>query len=178
MRTIPPRPMKTDRLVLRPTRGADADRAFEIQTDWEVTRMLLLASFPPNQEEIRRWFVDHPREWLAGEAYRFAVEIEGTMVGVVDVGGIAEREGSLGYWFDRTAWGRGYAFEAARAVTGFALVDVGLSKLRAAHAHDNPASARVLAKLGFTPLDIVQRFSRSRCENILEHRYVLPSQRP
>jgi [ribosomal protein S5]-alanine N-acetyltransferase len=130
--------MKTGRLVLRPTRGSDADRAFEIQTDWEVTRMLRMASFPPDRQEIRRWFADHQREWLAGEAYRFAVELEGTMVGVVDVDGIAEREGTLGYWLDRAAWGRGYAFEAAYAVTRFAFVDVGLSKLKTGHAHDNP----------------------------------------
>jgi ribosomal-protein-alanine N-acetyltransferase len=170
---IPPRSLKTGRLILRPTRGSDADRAFEIQMDWEVTRMLRMASFPPDREEIRRWFADHQCEWLAGEAYRFAVELEGKMVGVVDVDEIAEREGSLGYWLDRAAWGRGYAFEAAHAVTRFALEDVGLSRLKAGHAHDNPASGRVLAKLGFSRLDTVQRFSRPRGENIMQHRYVL-----
>jgi RimJ/RimL family protein N-acetyltransferase len=170
--------MKTDRLVLRPTRGADADRAFEIQTDLEVTCMLLLASFPPSRQEIGQWFADHPRQWLAGEAYRFAVELEGAMVGVVDIDGIVKREGSLGYWLDRTAWGRGYAFEAARAVTDFAFGEAGLSKLRAEHAHDNPASGRILVRLGFTPLNVVQRFSRPRGENIMQRRYVLPSSRP
>jgi ribosomal-protein-alanine N-acetyltransferase len=169
--------MKTGRLVLRPTRGSHADRAFEIQTDWEVTRMLRMASFPPDRQEIRRWFTDHQREWLAGGAYRFAVELEGRMVGVVDVDGIAEREGSLGYWLDRAAWGRGYAFEAAHAVTRFAFEVVGLSKLKAGHAHDNPASGRVLTKLGFTLVDTVQRFSRPRGENIMQRRYVLTSLR-
>jgi [ribosomal protein S5]-alanine N-acetyltransferase len=102
MNTSPTRPrsMKTGRLVLRPTRGSDADRAFEIQTDWEVTRMLRMASFPPDRQEIRRWFADHECEWLAGEAFRFAVELEGRMVGVVDVDEIAEREGALGYWLE------------------------------------------------------------------------------
>jgi RimJ/RimL family protein N-acetyltransferase len=137
--------------------------------------MLRMASFPPDRQEIRRWFADHEREWLAGEAYRFAVELEGRMVGVVDLDGIAEREGSLGYWLDRAAWGRGYAFEAAHAVMRFAFEDVGLSQLRAGHAHDNPASGRVLARLGFSPLDTVQRFSRPRGENIMQRRYVLTS---
>jgi [ribosomal protein S5]-alanine N-acetyltransferase len=73
--------------------------------------------------------------------------------------------------------GRGYAFEVARAVTRFAFADVGLSQLRAGHAHDNPASGRVLAKLGFSPLDTVQRFSRPRGENIMQRRYVLTSLR-
>ena len=167
--------MKTDRLVLRPTRGLDADRALEIQSDWDVTRMLRMASFPPDREEIRRWFADHQREWLAGEAFRFAVELGGKMVGVVDVDGIVEREGTLGYWLDRAAWRRGYAFEAAHAVTRFAFGEVGLLRLKAGHADDNPASGRVLTKLGFSPLDTVQRFSRPRGENIMQRRYVLTS---
>jgi ribosomal-protein-alanine N-acetyltransferase len=169
---IPPHSLKTDRLLLRPTRVADADRAFEIQTDWEVTRMLSQAAYPPDRQEIERWFADHPREWEVGHAYRFAVILEEKMVGVVDIDGIGERKGTLGYWFDRAVWGHGYAFEAAQAVTHFASGDAGLLELKAGHAHDNPASGRILVKLGFRRLDIVERFSRPRNENISQCRYV------
>jgi ribosomal-protein-alanine N-acetyltransferase len=169
---IPPHSLNTDRLLLRPTNVADADRGFEIQTDWEVARMLSLASFPPDRQEIEGWFADHPRQWEAGHAYRFAVVLNGKMVGLVDIDGIGEREGSLGYWLDRAVWGHGYAFEAAQAVTRFAIEDVGLVKLKAGHAHDNPASGRILTKLGFNRLDIVERFSRPRNEYISQCRYI------
>lgn len=160
---------------MRPTHAADADRAVEIQADWEVARMLRMAPFPPDRQEIGRWFADHPREWSAGEAYRFAVEREARMIGMVDIDEIADRQGSLGYWFDRDSWGRGYACEAARAVTRFAFEEAGLLKLTSGHAHDNEASGRVLTKLGFIPLDTVPCFSRSRGENIMQHRYILTS---
>jgi RimJ/RimL family protein N-acetyltransferase len=137
--------------------------------------MLSLASFPPDRQEIGRWFADHAREWLAGEAYRFAVDLEGRMIGMADIDGITEREGTLGYWLDRAAWGRGYAFEAAHAVARFALEDVGLTRLKAGHADDNPASARILTKLGFTLIDTGQGFSRPRGENIARSRYKLTS---
>ena len=137
--------------------------------------MLRLASFPPDRHEIEKWFVYHQREWSAGEAYRFAVEHNGTMVGIVDIDEIAEGEGTLGYWLDRAVWGRGYAFEAAHAVTRFAFQVIGLSKLSSEHAVDNPASGRVLLKLGFAPLDVVTRFSRPRGASILQHRYMLSS---
>jgi RimJ/RimL family protein N-acetyltransferase len=94
------------------------------------------------------------------------------MVGVVDIDGIGGREGTLGYWFDRTVWGHGYAFEAAHAVTRFAVEDAGLVKLKAGHAHDNPASGRILTKLGFSRVDIVELFSRPRNEYISQCRYV------
>jgi RimJ/RimL family protein N-acetyltransferase len=171
--SIPPHSLKTDRLLLRPTRGADADRAFEIQTDWEVTRMLALASFPPDRKEIERWFADHPREWVAGHAYRFAIVLEAKLVGLVDIGGISEREGTLGYWLDRAVWGHGYAFEAAHAVTRFAAEQAGILKLKAGHAHDNPASGRILTRLGFRHLDVVELFSRPRNEYISQCRYML-----
>jgi [ribosomal protein S5]-alanine N-acetyltransferase len=173
MDSIPPRPLLTDRLVLRPTNVLDAGRAFEIQSDWEVTRMLRMASFPPNQEQITQWFADHPREWAAGQAYRFGVELRGMLIGVVDIDEIGRGEGELGYWFDRANWGQGYASEAARAVVRFAICDVALQRLRSAHAVDNPASRGVLLKLGFRPLDTVQRISRSRGAEIMQRRYIL-----
>jgi [ribosomal protein S5]-alanine N-acetyltransferase len=130
--------------------------------------MLRIASFPPDRCEIRRWFADHAREWRAGQAYHFAAELEGRMIGVIDID-----EGSLGYWLDRSEWGRGYAYEAACAVVRFAREDAGLRKLTAGHSYDNPASGRILRKLGFRLVDAVPRFSRSRGEAIIQRRYVL-----
>ncbi len=165
--------LSTRRLALRPTAEADAERAFEIQSDWQVARMLRMASFPPDKQQLRVWFADHLREWRDGEAYRFAVEREGQMIGLVDIDEIADREGSLGYWFDRAAWGNGYAFEAAGRLTQFAFRDAALTKLRAGHADDNPASGRILTKLGFRLVETKQVFSRSRGEQIVQCCYEL-----
>jgi ribosomal-protein-alanine N-acetyltransferase len=175
MGRIPPHPLATDRLVLRPTSASDACRAFEIQSDWEVTRMLRRASFPPDREELVHWFADHPREWAASEAYRYGVELQGTLIGIVDIDEISQREGELGYWFEQASWGRGYTSEAAKAVVRFAIHDIGLQCLRAGHAADNRASESVLLKLGFRPLDSVQTMSRPRGREIIQHRYILTS---
>jgi [ribosomal protein S5]-alanine N-acetyltransferase len=165
--------LNTARLLLRPTRAADADRAFEIRSDWDVTRMLAMAAFPPDRAEIERWFVEHSQEWLAGSAYRFAAVRDTRLIGVVDIASVSRGEGALGYWFDRVAWGLGYATEATRAIAKFAFDELGLSQLRAGHAFDNAASARVLRKLGFQPIDSVEVWSRSRSEAIIEYRYRL-----
>lgn len=163
----------TKRLHLRPSTATDAQRAFEIQSDWAVTRMLRMASFPPDPAEIKAWFADHPREWAAGEAYRFAAMLDGRMIGLVDLDEITDGEGELGYWFEQAAWGQGFASEAARAVVRFAFADAGLQSLCSGHAADNTASGRVLARLGFRLLDRVERSSRSRGETILQCRYRL-----
>lgn len=163
----------TRRLHLCPSTAADAQRAFEIQSDWAVTRMLRMASFPPDRTEIEAWFADHPRERAAGQAYRFAAMLDGRMIGLVDIDEIADGEGELGYWFEQAAWGQGFASEAATAVVRFAFAQAGLLSLRSGHAADNAASGRVLSRLGFRLLDQVERNSRPRGETILQCRYRL-----
>ncbi|TGD96321.1 GNAT family N-acetyltransferase [Methylobacterium nonmethylotrophicum] len=170
---IRPRTITTERLALRPTQPADAARAIAIRTDWDVARMLSRASFPPDPRETERWFADHQREWQAGEAYRFAVEHDGTMIGVVDLDGIVRGEAHLGYWFDRAVWGRGYATEAGAALVRFAFGRTGVTVLRAGHARDNPASGRVLMKLGFVLCGSAPVFSRPRGETITQCGYLL-----
>jgi ribosomal-protein-alanine N-acetyltransferase len=167
------RSIATERLLLRPSDASDANRAFEIQSDWNVARMLRTMAFPPSRADIQAWFADQPRQWAAGEAYRFAIALDGEMIGMAYLDAISGREANLGYWLDREHWGRGHAYEAAHALVAFAFADARLTRLRAGHAYDNPASGRVLTKLGFEPLDTVERESRSRGAVITQHRYVL-----
>ena len=58
---------------------------------------------------------------------------------------------ALGYWLTPDAWGRGYATEAGRQAVQIARHALGLKRLTSSYHVDNPASGRVLAKLGFTP---------------------------
>jgi len=132
-----------------------------------------MACFPPDRAEIRHWFAGHEREWRAGEAYRFGVELDGRFIGVVDIDEIRAAWGELGYWFERAAWGQGYALEAAQAVVRFAFAEADLSGLRSGHADDNAASGRVLLKLGFHEVDRVRVKSRSRGEDITQRLYAL-----
>jgi len=83
------------------------------------------------------------------------------------VGGIGIRAADdaheLGYWLTPEAWGRGYATEAGEAVIAMARHALGLRRLDAFHFVDNPASGRVLAKLGFRPTGRIEpRTSRGR----------------
>lgn len=154
--------------MLRPTEPSDAERAFAIQSNWMVAKMLRMARFPPDLDELRRWFSDHTREWHASEAFRFAIVRDETFIGVADI-----THAELGYWLDQSAWGQGFATEAARALVAFAFNELGLDELRSGHATDNPASGRVLKKLGFRHIEDVQIASRSRGADIAQSKYVL-----
>jgi ribosomal-protein-alanine N-acetyltransferase len=118
--------------------------------------MLRMVTFPPDEEKVRRWFREHRREWAEAVAYRFAILHQGKMIGLVDIDSVTGSEGVLGYWLEQSAWGCGFAFEAATAAVHFAL-------------------RGVLQKLGFQLLDDVPRFSHSRREDIVQLRYILTS---
>jgi RimJ/RimL family protein N-acetyltransferase len=59
-----------------------------------------------------------------------------------------DEKGELGYWVSEDFWGRGVATEAARALVGFGFDVLCLHKVVAYHMVRNPASGRVLEKIG------------------------------
>jgi ribosomal-protein-alanine N-acetyltransferase len=63
-----------------------------------------------------------------------------------DVGGQPEIE--IGYRFARSAWGQGYATEAALAVRDYAFTTLGIKRLIAMVDPSNVASIRVVEKTG------------------------------
>ncbi|MBY0357968.1 MAG: GNAT family N-acetyltransferase [Candidatus Obscuribacterales bacterium] len=165
--------IRTARLLLRATRSDDAARALQIQSNWNVTKNLAMASFPADPQTISDWFVEHRNEWFAGTAYRFAITFAEQMIGVIDIDGISNATGSIGYWLDELYWGRGFAKEAAHAMVSFAFEELELDSLHAGHALDNLASEKVLKAVGFAHIEDVTISSRSRSTEITQRRYFL-----
>ena len=137
--------LETERLVLRPFRNADADEFARLSGDWAVASMTSDIPYPFSPAQAVGWLKP-----VRGEV-RFGVELEGRLIGGVGFyrrpSGVAE----LGFWLGRPWWGYGYATEASRAVVRHGFANPRLPSFSSAHFADNPASARVLAKLGFEP---------------------------
>lgn len=69
----------------------------------------------------------------------------------------------LGYWIARPYWGLGFATEATGALLRAARESLRIGHIHAGHFSDNPASGRVLRKLGFRPTGrTVRRHSAAR----------------
>ncbi len=106
--------------------------------------------YPP--DGARHWirYLIHKRR--AGAEYAFVLfNAVDELVGVngfvdVDAGtGFAE----LGYWIGRPYWGRGYATAGNRLILDFGFDVLALRRVIARPLLRNPASCRVLEKLGF-----------------------------
>jgi len=54
----------------------------------------------------------------------------------------------LGFWIGKPYWNQGYCTEAARAVVKYGFEVLGLNRIFSRHFASNPASGRVLQKIG------------------------------
>jgi len=84
----------------------------------------------------------------------------------------------IAYWLTPSAWGRGYATEAAGQMVDVARHALGLRRLSACHHLDNPASGRVLRKLGFREIGRGARHAAARDVGIESMLYALDPAEP
>jgi RimJ/RimL family protein N-acetyltransferase len=150
---------RSERLFLRPAFPEDWEAVLAcIGGDEAILRNLARAPSPYGEREARG-FVALPQDLRLPH---FIVTLPGT--GVIGSAGLGEHDGEpeIGYWIARDHWGHGFATEAAGAVLRIART-LGHRRLTAGHFIDNPASGRVLRKLGFEPTGrIAKRHSCAR----------------
>lgn len=143
--------LETERLVLRPFRVADADAVQTLANDVDVARNTLNIPHPYDRADALTWIESHPGQRESGQAVTYAVTApeEGGVVGAVGLILELEHErAELGYWIGRPYWGRGYATEAVRSVVAWGFRALALHRIHASHFPRNPASGRVLRKVG------------------------------
>ncbi len=150
---------------MRPPAPTDAARISLLAGDFEVASMTGTIPHPYSKEMAAEWIQGvHAGE----EGVVFAILRFGTVIGCVGYRAQADSHAELGYWIGRPYWGMGYATEAARAIIPYAFATDGFDYLTIGHFNDNPASARVIAKLGFEAhseetRDCAARGTQSRC---------------
>lgn len=143
--------LKTDRLTLRLPEQGDARAIQQALDDYDVIKMLQVVPYPYTLDMAHEFIALTHEEWNSNASYIAAAITPSGLVGLVGVHHWSEtkRQIELGYWFARQAWGRGYATEASRAVCNFAFEHWPINKIVASVFNDNPASKRVVEKLGF-----------------------------
>jgi [ribosomal protein S5]-alanine N-acetyltransferase len=145
--------LRTGRLVLRAFALEDAPSVQKLSGAREIARTTRPIPHPYPDGEAERWISTHRASFDSGEAVHFAVELLETreLVGGVTLAiSRGDDRAHLTYWVGVPYWGRGYATEAAREAIRHAFEDLKLNRVHAAHFGSNPASGRVMQKVGMT----------------------------
>ena len=154
---------RTERLLLRPGWAEDADALFDAIGDEAIVRNLASAPWPYRPEHAEAYLATQRTHGQPSFLVFRRTSGAPRLVGAAGLSTDPEGGTELGYWIARPFWGLGYATEAARAVIEIARHGLRLPRLEAGHFLDNPASGRVLEKLGFRPTGIVApRYSVGR----------------
>lgn len=132
----------TERLVLRPLEMADAQIICKLADDLEVARWLTNMPHPYRPEDA----VEFISQQRSNNGHVWAITFENQPVGII---GHVRELGYWLYWLGRDYWGHGYATEAGMAFLAAIDARFGALDITASCFDDNPASKRVLNKLGF-----------------------------
>jgi [ribosomal protein S5]-alanine N-acetyltransferase len=144
-------PIATPRLWLRSITLDDADAVFAYAsnplvaqyTTWDAHRS------PADSRGFIRDALDHAQR---GEANPFAVTLRDNdrMIGTCGFASFSatHQRAELGYAIGADHWNNGYVTEACRAIIDHAYRTLPLFRVQASCDVDNPASARVMQKLG------------------------------
>ena len=152
MKHIGTRELETERLLLRKITVNDAEAMYNNwASDDVVTRYV---TWPTHQsvEDTKSLLAMWEKEYENDNCYRWIIELkdEKKAIGTIDVcrmngsDGVAE----VGYVISRDYWNRGIVTEAAKRVLEYLLKEVGFYRVEAQHHLYNPASGKVMQKIG------------------------------
>lgn len=146
--------LETERLRLREFEDGDAENLVQLDSDPEVMHFITGGRPTPRQEiedqllpHFLSYHVDSPRMGF------WAVEEKetGAFIGWFHFRtkeGQPDHERELGYRLKRSAWGRGYAAEGARALIDKGFAEQGVTRVVAETMVVHLASRRVMEKVG------------------------------
>ena len=142
----------TDRLVLGPFRADDAPVLERLAGAREIADTTISIPHPYTRADAERFIAFQREAASRGDETVFGIRLRagGELLGCVSLREIdrVHLQAELGYWIGVPHWGRGYATEAAQAVVGYGFGTLGLNRIYAHHMARNPASGRVLERVG------------------------------
>jgi len=173
-RSEPQPTLETPRLLLRPLTLADAAEVQHLAGVWEVADTTLSIPHPYEAGLAEAWIATLADLYARSEQVVFAITArpDGQLLGAIGL--VLRRTYSraeLGYWVGKPFWGRGYATEAATAVLRYGFASLALHRIHACHFARNPASGRVLQKIGMRQEGVARQHVRrwNRYEDLVQY---------
>ena len=154
MEHIGTRQIETERLILRRYTMGDVADAYQnwfsdpdvaMYMQWDAHTDIL-----QTEEWIKRFITDYENT----NFYRWVITLKSDDKVIGAIGFNVPKDydcvADVAYSLSKRFWNQGIVSEALKAVLRYALIDVGLNRVEAFHAIDNPASGKVMQKAGMT----------------------------
>jgi ribosomal-protein-alanine N-acetyltransferase len=143
--------LNTTRLILRPFSLEDGSRVMALAGEREIAMNTGTIPHPYEEGMAEEWISTHLELFEKGEAAIFAICLRETeeLIGAIGIEVNRDHDcGELGYWIGKPYWNQGYCTEAASAAVEYGFNALDLNRIGAIHFMRNPASGRVMQKIG------------------------------
>lgn len=143
----------SDNLILRSFAIDDAKRVRELAGDYDIAKTTLHIPYPYPEDAAEAWIKRTHEAAEKGSLHAFAVvrKFDSELLGAISLGIVPEhKRAELAYWMGKPYWGHGYTSEAASRLLKFGFEELDLNRIYAFAFSTNPASSRVMQKIGMT----------------------------
>jgi RimJ/RimL family protein N-acetyltransferase len=143
--------IQTERLILRRFVASDAEVVERLLNDREIASNTRSIDYPYPPGAAIIWIELHQAKWDSGKSTVFAIRSRETDQLLGGIGLEIEKSdhrAELGYWIGREFWNQGYCSEAAKAILEYGFDELGLHRIHSHYLTRNPASGRVMEKIG------------------------------
>jgi len=143
--------LTTKRLELRPFKLVDSEDVRKLAGDWNIADTTINLPHPYSISDAQTWIATHAELYAKKENANYAVaeRTSQRLLGAIGLTiNIKFCKAELGYWIGKPFWGKGFCTEASYRMLEFGFDELGLNRIYAHHFTRNPASGRVLEKIG------------------------------
>lgn len=154
--------IETSRLEIKPFELADAPYVQKLAGNPNVSKTTLNMPYPYEDGIAEQWIASHSKHWQARTSAAFAIKLKanGQLIGNISLVAINGDQAELGYWLGEPFWNQGYGSEAATALVQMAGTAMGIRTVIAEHLQSNPASGRLMQKIGMSYSHTLERRDR------------------
>lgn len=141
--------IQTERLILSELEEKDIPFIVEYLQHRIFSDLTSNIPYPYAENDARSWLKMSKEAFDHQTGYTFAIRNkEGLLLGAIGLHDRDDDKAELGYWIGIPYWNKGYVTEAAKAVVDFGFKKLEFNKIFATHFLHNPASGRIMEKVG------------------------------
>lgn len=141
--------IETERLILSQLEEKDIPFITEYLQHRIYSDLTSNIPYPYTENDAVFWLKISKEAFENNTGYTFGIRNkEGRIIGAIGLHDRDDDKAELGYWIGMSYWNKGFVTEAAKAIIDFGFNELGFNKIFATHLLHNPASGRIMEKIG------------------------------
>lgn len=141
--------IETKRLILSRLEEKDIPFIVEFLQHRIYSDLTSNIPYPYTENDAKFWLKMSKEAFDNKTGFTFGIRNkEEQLIGAIGLHDREDDKAELGYWIAIPYWNKGYVTEAARAVINFGFKDLEINKIYATHFLHNPASGKIMEKIG------------------------------